>query len=1064
MINAIVNMSLRNRLVVVFFVFLVGALGVRAMKQLPIDAVPDVTNVQVQVLTNTPALGPLEVERFVTFPVETVMSGLPRVEELRSVSRFGLSAVTIVFEEGTDIYRARQLVEERLAAARDAIPAGYGEPEMGPISSGLGEIYQFEVRGDPACREGAADTEACWTPMELRTILEWEVAYQLRSVRGVVEVNTFGGELKTYEVQVDPDRLLALRIGLDRVFEALRENNANAGGAYIEHAGEQRLIRGVGLVESVHDIEEVVIDTREGGTPIRVRDVATVQTAPMVRQGAVTRDGRGEVVTGIVMMLMGENSNEVARNVDARIEEIRPYLPEGVTIETFYDRTELVDRTIGTVATNLVEGGVLVIVVLLLLIGNIRGGLLVASVIPLSMLATFIGMRAMGVAGNLMSLGALDFGLIVDGAVVVVENCVRVIGQRKDQPPSQSVRRAVMQVGRPVVFAVGIIMIVYVPILSLEGIEGKMFRPMALTVIFALAASVVLAITFVPAAATTLFRKGVSENETWLVRQALRVYLPVLNRTMMRPGLTALTAVVIFAGSLLVVPFLGAEFIPRLDEGSIAMQAIRLPSVSLEESVATTTRIEREMLEHFPKEVSTVVSRTGRAEIATDPMGVEMSDIYLILRPREEWEAGSKEELVVAMAEMMEHEFPGQKFTFSQPIELRTNELISGVRSDVAISIYGEDLPTLARVSDQLVAVISGVPGAADVNAEQVVGLPFLTIAVDRAALARRGANAKDVLDAVSAMGGMAVGEVFEGQKRFALQVRFPERFRGDLEAIRRIPISTSQGSVVPLGQLATISLDDGPASISRENVQRRLVIQANVRGRDLAGFVAEAQERVLDDVDMPPGYLVTWGGQFENLQAASGRLAIAVPVALLLIFIMLQVNYGAARPAVLIYLNVPMAATGGLLALAIRGMPFSISAGVGFIALFGIAVLNGVVLISHIRDLQNEGRQLREACMVGARDRIRPVLMTALTDMLGFLPMAVAVSAGAEVQRPLATVVIGGLVTATLLTLVVLPSIYAWLGDQTGGLVDTGEPPSGRGDSSLEEKGQVPATTHESP
>ena len=1031
MINAIVDMSLRNRLVVIFFVLLVGALGVRAMEKLPIDAVPDVTNVQVQVLTNTPALGPLEVERFVTFPVETVMSGLPNLEELRSVSRFGLSAVTIVFEEGTDIYRARQLVEERLSAARDAIPEGYGEPEMGPLSSGLGEIYQFEVRGEPACSPGEPDTDECWSPMELRTLLEWDVAYQLRSVPGVVEVNTFGGELKTYEVQVDPDRLLALRIGLDRVLEALQRNNANAGGAYIAHAGEQRLIRGVGLVQTISDIEQIVVVTRQDGTPIRIADVAQVQVAPMVRQGAVTRDGRGEVVTGIVMMLMGENSNEVARRVDARIDEIRPYLPEGVSLETYYDRTELVDRTIATVAKNLIEGGVLVIIVLLLLIGNIRGGLLVASVIPLSMLATFIGMHAMGVAGNLMSLGALDFGLIVDGAVVVVESCVRTIAMNREQPTSLSVRQAVSRVGRPVVFAVGIIMIVYIPILSLQGIEGKMFRPMALTVIFALAASVVLAMTFVPAAATTLLRRGVSEKETWLMRFAMRIYAPVLRRTMRRPRLTALTAVAVFAGSLVVVPMLGAEFMPRLDEGSIAMQAIRLPSVSLEESVATTTRIEREMLEHFPNEVATVVSRTGRAEIATDPMGVEMSDIYLILNPTEQWKAESKGQLVAAMAEMMEHEFPGQRFTFSQPIELRTNELISGVRSDVAINIYGGDLATLARLGDEVVDRVSRIPGAADVSAEQVAGLPFLTITVNRPALARRGANAEDVLDAVSAMGGLAVGEVFEGQKRFALQVRFPERFRGDLEAIRRIPISTSQGSVVPLGQLATISLDDGPASISRENVQRRLVIQANVRGRDLAGFVAEARQRVLDEVDMPSGYLVTWGGQFENLRAASGRLALAVPLALLLIFIMLQVNYGAVRPALLIYLNVPMAATGGLLALAIRGMPFSISAGVGFIALFGIAVLNGVVLISHIRDLQSDGSSLEEACSRGARDRLRPVLMTALTDMLGFLPMAIAVSAGAEVQRPLATVVIGGLVTSTLLTLVVLPSVYAWLGDR---------------------------------
>ena len=1028
MIDAIIKMSLRNRLVVIFFVLLVGSLGVRAMKQLPIDAVPDVTNVQVQVLTNAPALGPLEIERFVTFPVERVMSGLPQVEELRSVSRFGLSAVTIVFAEGTDMLDARQLVEERLAAARDAIPSEYGEPEMGPISSGLGEIYQFELRGDPMC-PAETDRDDCWTPMELRTILEWEVAYQLRSVPGVVEVNAFGGELQTYEVQVDPDRLLALNVGLDRVFEALRRNNANAGGAYIEHAGEQRLIRGIGLVESIEDIEGIAVVTRANGTPIRVRDVAEVRKAAMVRQGAVTRDARGEVVTGIVMMLLGENSNDVARRVDARIDELRPYLPPGVTLETFYDRTELVDRTIVTVATNLVEGGVLVIVVLLLLLGNVRGGLLVASIIPLAMLATFIGMRQMGVAGNLMSLGALDFGLIVDGAVVVVENCVRVIGRRGERPPAESVREAAMQVGRPVAFAVGIIIIVYVPIFSLEGIEGKMFRPMALTVIFALAASLVLALTFVPAAATWLFRGGVNEKQTWLVRGALRVYEPVLERTMRHPRITAAVAAAVFGGSLLVIPTLGAEFVPRLDEGSIAMQAIRLPSVSLEESVATTTRIERELLDHFPDEVETVISRTGRAEIATDPMGVEMSDIYVILKPDDVWQAPDKSALVDAMAELVNEEFPGQRFTFSQPIELRTNELISGVRSDLAINVYGEDIPTLARIAEQIVAAVSEVPGAADVSAEQVAGLPFLTIEVDRRALARRGANAKDVLDAVSAMGGLQVGQVFEGQRRFALQVRFPERFRGDLEAIRRIPISTAQGSVVPLGQLARITLDEGPASISRENVQRRLVIQANVRGRDLAGFVAEAQARVRDQVEVPAGYQITWGGQFENLQAASSRLAIAVPLALLSIFILLQVNYGAVRPAVLIYLNVPLAATGGLLALAVRGMPFSISAGVGFIALFGIAVLNGVVLISHVRELQQEGAGLVDACRLGARDRLRPVMMTALTDMLGFLPMALATSAGAEVQRPLATVVIGGLVTSTLLTLIVLPTVYAWLG-----------------------------------
>lgn len=1032
LLAGIVDMSLQNRLVVIFFVLLVGAMGVRAMKSLSIDAVPDVTNVQVQVMTSAPALSPLEIERFVSYPVENVMSGLPGVEELRSLSRFGVSVVTIAFEEGTELLEARQLVEERMAAAREAIPDGYGTPQMGPVSSGLGEIVLFEVRGDPMCGPDDEASEACWSAMKLRTVLEWQVVHHLRSVPGVVEVNPFGGELETYEVQVDPDRLLAQGIGLDRVLAALKENNANAGGAYIEHAAEQRVIRGVGLIETLSDIESILVATPERGTPVLIRDVATVRIAPMVRQGAVTRDGRGEVVTGTVMMLIGENPGEVARAVEAKMDEIRSSMPAGVTLETFYDRTELVERTIATVATNLIEGGVLVVVVLLLLLGSVRGGLLVASIIPLSMLATFIGMRAMGVAGNLMSLGALDFGLIVDGAVVVVDNCVRVVAQQRNGSSRTSVRRAVLEVARPVTFAVGIIIIVYLPILSLEGIEGRMFRPMALTVIFALAASLVLSVTYVPAVASLVFRKGGPQKEAWLVRKARGVYAPVLARTLRHPKTTAGVATAVFLGSLAIIPQLGVEFIPKLDEGSIAMQSTRLPSVSLEESAATATRLERELLEHFPREIDSIVTRTGRAEIATDPMGAETSDTYVLLRPREGWEAPDKEALVNSISGMVQEEFPGMRFTFSQPIELRTNELISGVRSDVALILYGEDLERLAALGDTIVDAISDIPGAADVAAERATGLPFLTIRVDREALARHGANATDVLDAVSAMGGLQVGEVFRGQRRFALQVRFPERFRSDPETIRRIPISTVSGTVVPLGQLAQLVTEDGPVRIDRKNVQRRLVIQANVRGRDLAGFVADAQRAVDERVELPPGYVLEWGGQFENLQAATERLSLVVPVALLLIFLLLQVNYGAFRPALLIYLNIPLAAAGGLVGLYLRGMPLSISAGVGFIALFGIAVLNGVVLVSHIRGLQASGTPLGEACRGGALERLRPVLMTALTDVLGFLPMAIASSAGGEVQRPLATVVIGGLVTSTALTLLVLPSVYAWLGERT--------------------------------
>lgn len=1034
MIERIVEFSVRNRLLVIFGVLLVASLGLRAMRELPIDAVPDVTNVQVQVLTNAPALGPLEVERFVTFPVEAVMSGLPRLEEVRSVSQFGLSAVTVVFEEGTDIYFARQLVSERLTEARSAIPEGYGSPEMGPISTGLGEIFQFEVQAENMCEEDGPDTDECYTPMELRTILDWYVAYQLRSVPGVVEVNSFGGYLKTYEVEVEPSRLTALGLSLTEVFEALEENNGNAGGSYIERAGEQQLIRGEGLLQTPEDIENVIVATREGGQPITIGDIGEVTIAPMVRHGAVTADGRGEVVTGIVMMLLGANSREVSEAVAARLDEIRPTLPQGVTLVTHYDRRELVDRTIRTVAINLIEGGVLVIIVLLLLLGNLRGGLLVATAIPLSMLFAFIGMNWAGVSGNLMSLGAIDFGLIVDGSVVIIEHVVFVLSQRqvRGDETKGAVLQGAREVARPVVFAVGIIMIVYIPILTLQGIEGKMFRPMAMTVLFALGGSLVLALTLMPAMASLIFKKGVSEKETWLIRKAKALHEPILRWAVKRRAVTIGVALAILVGAASLTPFLGAEFVPTLDEGAIAVQATRLPSVSLEESVRSTTRIENAIRENFPDEVSLVVSRTGRAEIATDPMGVELSDIFVMLHPQDEWtRADTKEELVNAMARVLRDEVPGQSFAFTQPIELRTNELISGVRADVAINIYGEDLEDLGRAADDVVRVVSSVEGAADVASEQISGLPMLRVQVDRQAIARHGINAADVLDTVSAIGGHEVGEVFQGQRRFSLLVRFSPDARENIADIERIPITSSTGAQIPLGQLAEIIEEEGPAQISRENVQRRVTIQANVRGRDLGSFVAEARRRVQDEVDLPSGYFISWGGQFENLREASERLALAVPAALLLIFLLLFMAYGSARPALIIYLNVPFAATGGILALVARGMPFSISAGVGFIALFGIAVLNGVVMVSYIRSLQQKGESLFDASIDGAVARLRPVLMTAMVASLGFLPMAISTTAGAEVQRPLATVVIGGLVTSTLLTLFVLPAVYAWLGSE---------------------------------
>jgi len=1038
MIRRIIDFSLDNRLLVLALWLLVAALGVRSMLQLPIDAVPDVTNVQVQILANSPGLAPEEVERFITFPVETAMSGLPRLIELRSVSKFGLSVVTVVFEEGTDIYWARQLVSERLPEAREQIPAGYGEPAMGPISTGLGEIYQFEVRGEPTCapgaRDGAPDAEDCYTPMELRTILDWFVNYQLRSVPGIVEVNSFGGLLKTYQVTLDPARLTSYNLSVGDVLAALRANNRNVGGGYIAHQGEQYLVRGEGLVEDLDDIADVVLAHDADGTPVYVRNVGRVELAPMIRQGAVTRDGEGEAVVGIVMMLMGENSRVVVDRVKERIARLEPTLPAGVTIEPYYDRTELVRRTIHTVARNLSEGGLLVIVVLLLLLGNLRGGLIVASAIPLSMLAAFIAMERLGISGNLMSLGAIDFGLIVDGSVVMIENVVRMLRERRAEDGVshlEKVREAAHQVARPVVFAVGIIIIVYLPILALRGVEGKMFRPMAMTVVFALTASLVCALTLMPVLASLLLKR-VSEKEPFLFRWAKRIYVPVLGRAMGRRRVTVGVALLVFLLSLGVAPFLGAEFIPRLDEGAIAMQIWRLPSISLEQSNEISTMAERVLLEEFEPEVDTVVSRTGRAEIATDPMGVEISDTYIMLEPKDEWRFDSKEALVGAISEVMEGRVPGAIFSFSQPIELRVSELISGVRSDVAIQLYGDDLDLLKEKADEIARVVQGIAGAEDTKAEQTTGLPLLRVRIDRRALARYGINAEQVLDVVEAVGGVDAGLVLEGQRRFVLQARFSEDVRADLERIRDLRVAAPAARpgaprrLIPLSQVADVTIEEGPAQISREAISRRITVETNVRGRDLASFVAEARDAVAERVELPPGWTLDWGGQFENLQAASERLAVLVPLALLLIFILLYTTFGSARLAALIYLNVPLAVTGGILALALRGYPFSISAGVGFIALFGIAVLNGVVLVSYVVEKRREGLSAEEAAREGAMVRLRPVLMTALVASFGFVPMALATSAGAEVQRPLATVVIGGLVTSTLLTLLVLPTVYA--------------------------------------
>ncbi len=1034
MINKIIDASLDNRFVVLLLVVLLLAVGVGSMLQLPVDAVPDLTNVQVQVLTTSPSLSPVEMEQFITFPVETAMSGIPKVQDIRSVTRFGLSNVTVVFEEGTDIYWARQLVNERLTEARAQIPPGLGTPTMGPIATGMGEIYQFEVRSKPGYDHSLQD---------LRTILDWQVAFQLRSVPGVIEVNSFGGELKTYEVQIDPTALLNYKISLSRVFDALRRNNANAGGGYIVHHEEQQLIRGEGLVQSLDDIADIVLDSREDGTPVRVGDVAEVQFAPLLRQGYVTRDGRGEAVVGIVMMLIGENSRVVVDRVKAKVAEIEKSLPEGVYLDTFYDRTDLVRRAIATVTENISGGAILVVIMLFLLVGDVRAGLIVAAAIPLSAMITFISMNYFGVSANLMSLGALDFGIIVDGAVVMVENAIRHVGDAKRRNPDLKqagldvFREAGHEVGRPILFAGAIVIIVFLPILSLRGVEGKMFGPMAFSFMSALAGALVLALTVMPVLASLFLARKFSQKDSFLIRWSKRGYEPLLTFAIRRPLPVVFTAVGAFAVGILMAMSFGAEFVPKLDEGDMAVQAIRLPSVSLERSVEITTAIEKILLEKFPDEVKSVISKTGRPEIATDPMGVEMSDIFVMLKPHKEWSYSDKNELIAAMKEVLEGNIPSNNFSFTQPIELRVQELIAGVRSDIGISLYGDDLEKLKELGDEIAAVVGKVPGAADVQAEQTAGLPYIQMIVRRDQIARYGINTGDVLDAISVIGGKEVGQIFEGQRRFPLQVRLGPKWRKNVETLKRIKISDPSGRHIPLEQLVEIRVGPGVAQISRNQIRRRFVVQVNVRGRDLAGFVGDAKKAVAEQIELPPNYRIAWGGQFKNLQDATGRLAIAVPLALFLIVSLLYMTFNSAKLALLIFLNVPIATTGGILALWVRGMPFSISAGIGFIALFGIAVMNGVVLIEHVRHLRKRGMGVNEAVHQGAIDRLRPVLMTATTDALGFIPMAISTSSGAEVQRPLATVVIGGVITSSLLTLVVLPAIYHWFEPEPGETVE---------------------------
>lgn len=1016
MLEKIISFSIKNKLLILVLTLLLVVVGVFSLLRLPIDAVPDVTNVQVQILTKAPALGPLEVEEFITYPVETAMNGLPDVEEIRSVSRYGISAVTVVFKEHVNIYFARQLVQQRLLEAKESIPESFGSPEMGPATSGLGEVYHFALEG-----EGYSATE-------LRTLLDWDIANRLRTVPGVIEVNAWGGFAKQFEIVVDPRKLLSHKIPLKEVFEAVLQNNAVAGSATIEHFDEQILIRGEGLVKNIQDLEEIVVQVLEKGTPVRVKDIAQVKEGYLPRLGSATMDGKGETVIGMAQMLIGENSRVVAKRVDEKVKEIEKSLPPGVKIKTFYNRTVLVDKTIHTVAKNLIEGGLLVVAVLFIILGNFRAGIFVALMIPLSMLFAFTGMVMMGISGNLMSLGALDFGLIVDGAVVMVENFLRRLDESKAKGKDifSIIQQSGAEVARPILFGVGIIIIVYLPILTLNGTEGKMFKPMAYTVVLALIGSLILAFTLIPTLAVLGFRKGVREKEPKFMHFLKVQYEKRLDWAMRRPGPVMTTAGILFVGSFVLFPFLGGEFIPSLDEGDIALQAWRLPSISMKGSVDSTLRIEK-VLKRFP-EVLTVVSRTGSPEVATDVMGIELSDIFAILRDKKHWKtAKTKDELIDKMSEALNKEVPGAGFGFTQPIEMRFNELIAGVRSDIAVKLFGPDLEILHKKGDEIAQVLSKIKGSRDVKAEQVEGLPTLRIIPNRKELARYGVSITDVLSTVEAIkAGHPVGVLFEGVKRFPIVARLSFEKEPNLETIKNIPVFNSKGVPIPLSQLADVKIETGPAQISREFGQRKLVIECNVRGRDIEGFVEDASKAIEAKVQLPSGYFLEWGGTFEQLRSARARLMVVVPTALFVIFILLYSAFGSLRSALLVYSGIPFAAVGGIVVLFVRHIPFSISAGVGFIALFGVAVLNGLVMVSFINNLRKENRlRIPEAVKLGALTRFRPVLMTALVASLGFVPMALSHGAGAEIQRPLATVVIGGLISSTFLTLLVLPVLY---------------------------------------
>ncbi len=1047
MFGKIIQFSIQHRMFVLGAALGLAILGAYNYNRLPIDAVPDITNVQVQINTQAAGFSPLEVEQRVTFPIETVMSGLPGLEETRSLSRYGLSQVTVVFKDGTDIYFARQLINERIGEAKGSLPEGI-DPMMGPIATGLGEIYMWTVE----TKEGAKTASGKdYTASDLRTIQDWVIKPQLRNLTGVAEINTIGGYEPQFHVTPYPERLIAYGLTFQDIVEALRRNNANVGAGYIERSGEQYLIRSPGQVSNADEIKDIIVGYSEG-VAIYVRNVADVIEGKELRTGAATEDGK-EVVLGTVFMLMGENSRTVSAHVDARMKEINRTLPEGVIAKTVYNRTTLVDATIETVKDNLLLGALFVIVVLFLFLGNIRAALITAAVIPLSMLFTITGMVNYKVSANLMRIGALHFGIIIDGAVVIVENCIRRFAQEQQLLKRQLTLnerlelafQSSKEVQRAIVFGQLIIMIVYLPIFALTGVEGKMFTPMAFTVVTALVGAMIFSVTFIPAAVAVFLSGKVSEKENSVMQGCRKIYEPLLDWALHHSKIVLSSALALLLLTGFLASRMGSEFIPSLDEGDITMHAMRIPGTSLTQAVEMQHTLE-EQVKKFP-EVDTIFSKIGTAEIATDPMPPNVADTFIMLKPRSAWPnpRRSKADLVAAMEADLKR-IPGNAYEFTQPIQMRFNELIAGVRSDVAVKVFGDDMDVLLKTGQEIGEVLEKVKGASDVKVEQITGLPVLTIQVNRKEAARYGLNMADVQEAVEiALGGKNAGQVFEGDRRFDLVVRLPEELRGDIEALKSLPIPlpkhadalSPQLNYLPLGAVAEFNIAPGPNQISRENGKRRIVVSSNVRGRDIGSFVKEAQGMIQKNVQVPANYWIDWGGQFEQLISASKRLNIVVPLALLLIFILLFMTFGDVKDALLVFTGVPLALTGGITALCLRDIPLSISAAVGFIALSGVAVLNGLVMISFIKKLREDGKPLEQSIVQGALTRLRPVLMTALVAALGFVPMALAVGRGAEVQRPLATVVIGGIISSTLLTLVVLPVLYQIFHKPRNGLVN---------------------------